>query len=149
MHRPSVRSLQPPDWWQRGVSARPHSKLFLLTEVQLTHNAVSFSYTPQRFSCICLFFFRIFSIINYHKLLAYTIRWGFPGSSDSKEPACNLETWVQPLGWEDPLEEGMATHSSMLAWRLPTDRGTWRATVCGVTESGTWLSDKAQHKEWL
>ena len=32
------------------------------------------------------------------------------------------ETWVQPLGWEDPLEEGMATHSSILAWRIPMDR---------------------------
>ena len=30
-----------------------------------------------------------------------------------------LETWVQSLGWEDPLEEGMATHSSVLAWRIP------------------------------
>ena len=29
------------------------------------------------------------------------------------------ETWVWPLGWEDPLEEGMATHSSILAWRIP------------------------------
>ena len=36
------------------------------------------------------------------------------------------ETWVQPLGWEDPLEEGMATHSSILAWRIPTDRGAWQ-----------------------
>ena len=33
------------------------------------------------------------------------------------------ETWVQPLGWEDALEEGMATHSSILAWRIPMDRG--------------------------
>ena len=32
------------------------------------------------------------------------------------------ETWVQTLGWEDPLEEGMATHSSILAWRIPMDR---------------------------
>ena len=30
---------------------------------------------------------------------------------------------VQPLGWEDPLEEGLATHSSILAWRIPMDRG--------------------------
>ena len=29
------------------------------------------------------------------------------------------ETWVQSLGWEDPLEEGMATHSSIIAWRIP------------------------------
>ena len=35
------------------------------------------------------------------------------------------ETWVQSLGWEDPLEEGMATHSSILAWRIPIDRGAW------------------------
>ena len=34
------------------------------------------------------------------------------------------ETWVQSLGWEDPLEEGMETHSSILAWRIPMDRGT-------------------------
>ena len=41
------------------------------------------------------------------------------------------ETWVQSLDWEDPLEEGMATHSSILAWRIPMDRGAWRATVHG------------------
>ena len=34
-----------------------------------------------------------------------------------------LETWVQSLGWEDPLEKGTATHSSILAWRIPMDRG--------------------------
>ena len=33
------------------------------------------------------------------------------------------------LDWEDPLEEGTATHSSILAWRIPMDRGAWRATV--------------------
>ena len=35
------------------------------------------------------------------------------------------ETWVQSLGWEDPLEEGMETHSSFLAWRIPMDRRDW------------------------
>ena len=39
------------------------------------------------------------------------------------------DTWVPSLGWEDPLEEGMATRSSILAWRIPMDRGAWRATV--------------------
>ena len=38
------------------------------------------------------------------------------------------ETWVQFLGWEDPLEEDMAAHSSILAWRIPMDTGTWWAT---------------------
>ena len=46
------------------------------------------------------------------------------------------ETWVQSLSREDPLEEGMATHSSILAWN-PMDRGVWRATVHGVAESDT------------
>jgi len=47
------------------------------------------------------------------------------------------ETWVQSLGWEDPLEKGMATHSSILAWRIPMDRGAWRATDHGVAKSQT------------
>ena len=47
------------------------------------------------------------------------------------------ETWVQSPGWEDPLEEGMATHSNILAWRIPMDRGARRATVHGVTKSQT------------
>ena len=38
------------------------------------------------------------------------------------------ETWIQSLGWEDPLEEGMATYSSILAWRISMDRGAWQAT---------------------
>ena len=61
---------------------------------------------------------------------------GFPGGSDGKESAIQ-ETWVRPLGWEDPLEEGMATHSSTVAGRIPMDRGVWRATVHGVTQSQT------------
>ena len=43
---------------------------------------------------------------------------GFPSDSGGKESACN-EMWVQSLGWEDPLEKGMATHSSILTWRIP------------------------------
>ena len=51
------------------------------------------------------------------------------------------ETWVQSLSWEDPLQEGIATHSSILAWRIPLDRGTWWATVHGVAKGWTGLSD--------
>ena len=43
------------------------------------------------------------------------------------------KTWVRPLGWEDPLEEGMATHSSILAWRIPRDREAWKDAVRGGT----------------
>ena len=49
-----------------------------------------------------------------------------------KNPPAN-----RSLGWEDPLEEGMATHSSILAWRNPMGRGAWQAIVCGVAESDT------------
>ena len=37
------------------------------------------------------------------------------------------ETWVQSLGWEDPLEKGVATHSGILAWGIPMERGDWQA----------------------
>ena len=51
------------------------------------------------------------------------------------------ETWVRSLGWEDPLEEGMATHSSILAWKISMDRGTFQAAVHGVAKNLTQLSD--------
>ena len=54
-----------------------------------------------------------------------------------KNPPAMRETWVQSLSWEDPLEEGMATHSSILAWRISMDRGTWQATVPGTEKSRT------------
>ena len=52
-----------------------------------------------------------------------------------------LETWVRSLGEEDTLEKGKATHSSILAWRIPKDRGAWWAAAHGVTKSQTRLSD--------
>ena len=58
-----------------------------------------------------------------------------------KNPPVMRETGVLSLGGEDPLEEDMATHSSILAWRIPMDRGAWWATVYGVTKSQTRLSD--------
>ena len=51
------------------------------------------------------------------------------------------EIWIQSLGWKDPLEEGRATHSSILAWRIPMDRGVWQAIVHGITKSWIQLSD--------
>ena len=56
-------------------------------------------------------------------------------------PPATWETWVQSLGWEDPLEEEMAAPSSILAWRIPMERGAWWAIVHCVTKSQSWLSD--------
>ena len=47
------------------------------------------------------------------------------------------ETQVRSLDWEVPLEEGMATHLSILAWRIPMDRGAWQATVYRVAKGWT------------
>ena len=45
--------------------------------------------------------------------------WASLGAQSVKNPSVMRETWVRPLGREDPLEEGVATHSSILAWRIP------------------------------
>ena len=59
------------------------------------------------------------------------------------------ETWVQSLGWENPLEEGMTTHSCILAWRIPMDRGAWQVVVHGVTKSQTPLGYYALQRVYL
>ena len=60
---------------------------------------------------------------------------GFPGGSDGKESACDAGNLGLIPGSGRFLEEGMATHSSILAWRIPMDRGAWWATVFGVAKS--------------
>ena len=70
-------------------------------------------------------------------LLQYS--WASLVAQMVKNLATMWEIWVGSLGWEDLLEEGMATHSSILAWRIPMDKGAWRATVYGVTKSWTQL----------
>ena len=61
-----------------------------------------------------------------------------------KNPPIVWKTWVWSLGWEDLLEEGMETHSSILARRIPVNRGALPAAVSGVAKNWTLLSDKAQ-----
>ena len=56
---------------------------------------------------------------------------GFPGGSDGKESACSAGTWVWFLGQEDPLKKGTATHSRILAWRIP-----WIETTGGLQSKG-------------
>jgi len=67
--------------------------------------------------------------------------WAFLLAQTVKNLPAMRETWVQSLGWEDPLEEGTATHSSILAWRIPMDRGAWWATVREVAKSQIRLSN--------
>ena len=91
------------------------------------------SSTIMRFHFICIVLYRSNSTCRT-SLVAPTVK---------NLPAMQ-ETWARSLGWEDPLEKGMATHSSILAWRTLMDKGAWWATVHGVTKSGSGLSDYAQ-----
>ena len=56
----------------------------------------------------------------------------FPGGSVVKNPPAMQETWVQYVGWEDPLEKEMATHSSILAWKIP-----WMEEPGGLQSMGS------------
>ena len=66
---------------------------------------------------------------------------GFPRGSDDKDSAFNARDPDSIPGWEDSLEKGMATHSRILAWRIPMDRGVWQAPVHGVAKGQTRLSN--------
>ena len=70
-------------------------------------------------------------------LLCYALSWASLVAQLVKNPSAMQETWVQSLGWNDPLEEGMASHSSIIAWRIPIDRGAWQVAVHGVVKSQT------------
>ena len=56
---------------------------------------------------------------------------GFPGGSDLKNLVIMQETQVCSLGWEDPMEKGMATHCSILAWRIPHTKKPGRLKFMG------------------
>ena len=91
----------------------------------------------------------IFKIINL-ALNFIDEQTGFPGGYDGKESAYNAGDPVQSLGQEDPLEKGMATHSSILAWRIPwTVEPGGLHTVHGVAKSETRLSNQLiQSETW-
>ena len=63
--------------------------------------------------------------------------WASLVAQSVKNQTAVQETWVWSLSWEDPLEEGMATHSIILAWRIPKERGAWQAAVHRVTKNWT------------
>ena len=82
------------------------------------------------------FFFNIYINKSVWVVLETTLRELLVAQMVKNLPAIQ-ETQVQPLGWKDSLEKGMATHYSILAWKNPLDRGAWRAIVHGVTKSQT------------
>ena len=93
---------------------------------------------PSRLSQNTLLSFLCF-IAGSHELSI--LHMGFPDGAEGKEPASSVGDLGLIPGWKDPLEESVATHSSILAWRIPMERGAWQATVHGVAQSQTRLSD--------
>ena len=107
------------------------------------------SISPFNPSCHIVFLRQI--IANWHPMgwikrpdiFSWAFRAvGFPGGSDGKESTSNEGALGLITGWEDPLEDGMATHSMILAWRIPMNRGAWWS--CKVLDISEWLSTK-QH----
>ena len=87
----------------------------------------------------------LYSIGSHQSFVLYLEAhlWTSMVTQPVQNPPAMWETYVQSLGREDPLEKRMATHSSILAWRILVDRRAWLATVRGVAESQTRLSNQA------
>ena len=77
------------------------------------------------------------SIQTLRELLSLTFFMEILVAQSVKNPPAVQETWVRSLVQEDSLEKGMATHSSMLSWRIPMDRGAWQVIIYGVAKSWT------------
>ena len=75
----------------------------------------------------------------------YPHKWGFSGGSSIKNPPEMQETWVQYLGWEDPLEKEMATHSSIVSWEIPWTEEPSRLQSMGWQRVRPGLAMKKQH----
>ena len=75
--------------------------------------------------------------LNIRITMSINVRLAYLVAQTVKNVPTMLETWVLSLGWEDPLEKGMAIHCSILAWRIPMNRGVWGAAVHGVAKSWT------------
>ena len=94
----------------------------------------------RRHPCLCIEFSASCVSFQLYEILEFMSQASLMAQMVKNLPTMQ-ETLVQSLGQEDPLEEGVVTHSSILAWRIPMDRGARQATVHWVAKSWTRLSD--------
>ena len=131
-----------------GFFSTSSRSLFLIVAISETFPNQSIKNSKlTQYSIPCsLCYALIFSIalICHNNVFIYCLHMpllaSFVAQTVKNTPAMQ-ETWLQSLDWENPLEEGMAAPSSILAWRIPMDRGAWRATVHSVTKNWTLPSD--------
>ena len=124
---------------QPSVGGHPERTEWLLGEEETIFSQVS-NILLFEFTLLTHILVELHSFYTESRLLLICSMSFFDGSV-GKESTCSMETWVQSLGWEDLLEEGMATHFSNLAWRIPMDRGTCLANIHRVAKSWIQLSD--------
>ena len=81
--------------------------------------------------------------------IGYSLQYSWPSlvAQMVKNPPAMWETWVQYLGWEDPLEEGMETHSSILAWRIPLTEEPLGLQSVGSQRAGHDLATEQQQQD--
>ena len=144
----------------RGLLHTCSFLIWILSDVCFHHyywagNALSYNRTTQQIiSSLNLEpWFHLFKVLSLafcsqHPMI-FTLLWVSLLAQTVKNLPAMQETWVWSLGWEDPLEEGMATHSNILAWRIPKVRGAWQAIVHGVAKSRTQLSNWHFHTSQL
>ena len=96
-------------------------KFVFAISVHMFENFINVRFTREILTLVLYFSFRLW------------VKLGFPGDSDGKESPAMLETWVQSLGWKNPLVKEMATHFNILAWRIPwTEEICWSQSVHGL-----------------
>ena len=102
-------------YWCHFVLSCVH--LLILCVTSLRNFAISFLLSSALWSIVCFHNrWRNQGSGSLTELPSTTQLVGFPGGLNGKESTCNEETWVGSLHWVDPLEKGMATHSSILTW---------------------------------
>ena len=109
--------------------------LHKIVKIKQERNNVGFSK-----QALTKYYLLLFADIVFCLLLWPIVKLGFPGCSEVKNPPAMQETWVQSLGQEEPLEEGMSSHSSILAGNIPwtEEPGRPQSIVHRVTNSWTW-----------
>ena len=112
---------------------------FCMNETDLTSVIQDFKFPFFNEPNVVAFYLMEIVGISLTILMAYLV------ALTVKSLTTKQETWVRSLGWEDPLEEGMATYSCILAWRIPMDREAWRAPVHGDHKESDTNEQRSTH----
>ena len=133
--------------WSRGIDMDTDNPFFSFKIIPDKHESWLWQVLQRLFTASYLYI-NLYPCLPRYKYMEQNKRkvgsmvvWASLVAQRVRNPPAMLETWVQSLDWEVPLEKGTATHSSILSWRIPIDREAWWATEYWVTKSQTQLSN--------